>query len=101
MMKPNAPTLLRAVEHFLTGYADRVVTREQAKVAVPRLGTHTEELIIRKPRKPLITHAELLAAANQFLDDLADGIAPPIGKTLTFEDKPLHRPLPFFDDDDQ
>jgi hypothetical protein len=100
MMKPNAPAMLRAVEHFLTGYADRVVTRDQAQVAVPRLGTHAEELLIRKPRKPLITHAELLAVANRFLDDLADGVAPPIGKTLKIEDKPLHRALPF-DDDDQ
>jgi hypothetical protein len=91
MMKPTGPAILRAVEHVLTGYADRVMTQEQvrrgADATPPRAGARVDELLIRRPRR-FITHAELIAVANQFLDDLADGIAPPLGKTLTFDDTP-------------
>ena len=99
MMLPTAPALLRAVEHVLTGYADRVTTQEQlrrgADATPRRTGARVDELLIRRPRR-FITHAELIAVANRFLDDLADGIAPPLGKTLTFEE----RPRPVFDDDE-
>jgi hypothetical protein len=83
-----------------TGYADRVITQEQTRRgadATPRrTGSRVDELIIRRPRR-IITHAELIAIANRFLDDLADGIAPPLGKVLTFEETPP-RPVP---DDDE
>jgi hypothetical protein len=81
MMKPTAPALLRAVEHVLTGYADRLVTRERARYRAdatpPRPGARVNDLLIRRPRH-VITHAELIAVANRWLDDLADGIAPPL-----------------------
>jgi hypothetical protein len=100
MMKPTGPAILRAVEHVLTGYADRVMTQEQtrrrADATPPRGGAHVNDLLIRRPRR-FITHAELIAVANRFLDDIADGIAPPLGKTLTFEETPP-RPVP---DDDE
>lgn len=97
MMLPTAPALLRRVEEVLTGYADRLVTRENtrrgADVTPPRLGTQADGLLIRRPRAR-VTHADLLATANRFLDDLADGIAPPLGKTLKIEDeRPVVPPL--------
>lgn len=100
MMKPTGPAILRAVEHVLTGYADRVMTQEQvrrsAEATPPRDGANVNDLLIRRPSR-FITHAELIAVANQFLDDIADSIAPPLGKTLTFEETPP-RPVP---DDDE
>ena len=104
MMLPTAPALLRAVEQVLTGYADRVVTREQARrgadATPPRMGTRADTLLIRRPRR-VITHAELIAVANRWLDDLADGIAPPLGKTLKLDDDRPAPALPALDEDDQ
>jgi hypothetical protein len=101
MMKPTAPALLRAVEHVMTGYADRMVTRENARrgadATPPRMGSRADALLIRRPRR-MITHAELIAVANRWLDGLADGIAPPLGKTLKFEDT---KPAAAVPDDDE
>ena len=102
-MLPTVPALLRTVEQVLTGYADRVVTRENvrhgADVTPPVLGSRAEELLIRKPRRR-ITHAELIAVANRFLDDLADGVAPPLSKTLKIDEPEPARPSPLVDEDD-
>jgi len=102
MMKPTVPALLRRVEHVLTGYADRVVTREDtrhgADATPPRMGARVDGMLIRRPRR-VITHAELIAVANRFLDDLADGVAPPLGKTLKFEETAAPD-LPPVDEDD-
>ena len=101
MMLPTAPALLRRVEQVLTGYADRVMTQEQARrgadVASAK-DTRPKEFLLHRPRR--VTHAELIAVANRFLDDLADAVAPPIGQTLKIEDE---RPaiLPLVDEDDQ
>lgn len=96
-MKPTVPALLRAVEQALTGYVDRVRTQEETRyrddVTPPRDGAKVD-LLIRRPRRS-VTHAELLAVANRFLDDIADSIAPPIGAVLDVRDD-----RPAVDDED-
>jgi len=81
MMRPSVPPLLRAVEQMLTGYVDRIRVQGEARFradATPPRTAANVELLIRRPRRT-ITHAELIAVANQFLDDAADAIAPPLG----------------------